>query len=174
MRLSCCAGISDLRRVEAPGRVELPTNGLGNRGFHPSLIWLMNLRVGVGKGRWTQSAQTAFIWQRIWQRFFGDLIRQFRDIVRDSARRFVQFAARLVLRDKPLRAFYPTTGNLVVAIDQNGDKTCRNLNYSQPPSIDNSQTSPSVNFLYPFALIAAQQVLIALIGCRLMHGASGH
>ena len=31
MRLSCCAGISDLRRVEAPGRVELPTNGLGNR-----------------------------------------------------------------------------------------------------------------------------------------------
>ena len=30
----------------ALGRVELPTNGLGNKGFHPSLNWLSNLRTG--------------------------------------------------------------------------------------------------------------------------------
>jgi len=32
----------------APGGVEPPTNGLGNRGFHPSLNRIINLQVGLG------------------------------------------------------------------------------------------------------------------------------
>jgi hypothetical protein len=53
--------------VEAPGRVELPTNGLGNRGLQPSLSWLITLRVGLSPERWAESFQMALIWQRIWQ-----------------------------------------------------------------------------------------------------------
>jgi len=55
----------------APGRVELPTFGLGNRGHQSFLSWLINLRVGLSSGKWTRSPQTAVTWQRIWQRLRG-------------------------------------------------------------------------------------------------------
>ena len=51
--------------LEAPGRVELPTNGLGNKGFHPLLSWLIHLRVGTSPLNWGQAPQTAVIWQQV-------------------------------------------------------------------------------------------------------------
>ena len=51
--------------LEAPGRVELPTNGLGNEGFHPLLSWLIHLRVGTSPLNWGQAPQTAVIWQQV-------------------------------------------------------------------------------------------------------------
>jgi hypothetical protein len=59
--------------MEAPGRVELPTNGLGNKGFHPLLSWLIHFRVGTSPLNWGQAPQTAVIWQQIWQQVLGYL-----------------------------------------------------------------------------------------------------
>ena len=54
-------------QMVAPGRVELPTFGLGNRGFHLHLICIINLLVRLGARKRIQSRHSALIWQRIWQ-----------------------------------------------------------------------------------------------------------
>ena len=54
--------------MEALGRVELPTNGLGNKGFHPSLNRISHLQTDSVRSFGGESSQTAVIWQRIWQR----------------------------------------------------------------------------------------------------------
>jgi len=56
-----------VRGVGAPGRVELPTNGLGNWGFPLHLNCVSNLRIGRTAVNWEESGQTGAIWQRIWQ-----------------------------------------------------------------------------------------------------------
>jgi hypothetical protein len=56
--------------MEAPGGVEPPTNGLGNRGFHSSLGRMNNLLVGLGLAKWAKSHQTAVIWQPSGNRFW--------------------------------------------------------------------------------------------------------
>jgi len=54
--------------MEALGRVELPTNGLGNKGFHPHPNRLSDLQSGLMQRRRGKSPHSAIIWQRIWQR----------------------------------------------------------------------------------------------------------
>jgi len=59
---------NELKDVEAPVRVELPTNGLGNWGFPLRLKWLINLRIGLPPPKRRKSCELGIIWQRIWQR----------------------------------------------------------------------------------------------------------
>ena len=54
--------------MEALGRVELPTNGLGNVGQGPPLNWLNQLLRGFPVLSWGESSQSAVICQRICQR----------------------------------------------------------------------------------------------------------
>jgi len=54
--------------MEALGRVELPTNGLGNMGFHPHPNRLSHLQGGLRRRERDKSPHSAIIWQRKWQR----------------------------------------------------------------------------------------------------------
>ena len=61
------------RVMEALGRVERPTNGLGNWGFHPHLNGLSSLRNGLSGLKWIQFAESAVNWQREWQLGFDEI-----------------------------------------------------------------------------------------------------